>query len=85
MKNNTDDIDVAKIDISIDMLNKYVKETSIQPFISVLEALKQDPNNELLLTQLNDTWASLGITQGAVLTYAPYISVLLSEDLFADN
>ena len=85
MSNIPDNIDVVKIDISIQLLNEYVKDSSIEPLISVLEALKQDPDNESLLAQLSDTWASLGIIQGAVLTYAPYISTLLSNDLFGDK
>ena len=71
-----------KIDISIQLLKQYIEDSSIEPLISALEALKQEPNNESLITQLSETLASLGILQGAVLTYAPYISTLVSDDLF---
>ena len=71
-----------KIDISIQLLKQYIEDSSIEPLISALEALKQEPNNESYLTQLSETLASLGILQGAVLTYAPYISTLVSDDLF---
>ena len=80
-----ENVDAAKIDASIEALKKFVKDASIDPLISILEALKQDPNNESLLLQLSDTFKALGIIQGAVITYAPYISLLLSYDLFENN
>jgi hypothetical protein len=81
----TENVEPAKIDASIEGLKKFVKDTSVDPLISILEALRQDPNNESLLLQLSDTFKALGIIQGAVLTYAPYISLLLSYDLFENN
>ena len=85
MSNSTHDVDIKKIDISIQLLKQYVKDASIEPLISALEELKQAPNDESLLTQLSETFESIGILQGAVLTYAPYISTLASGDLFGDN
>lgn len=85
MNNITQDVNVEKIDISIKLLKQYIEDSSIEPLISALEALKQEPNNESLITQLSETFASLGILQGAVLTYAPYISTLASGDLFEDD
>ena len=80
-----DEIHAMRIDESIRMLNTYVKESSIKPVITLLEALKQDPSNESLLVQLSETLDTLGVTQGAVLTYAPYVSILLSDDLFGSE
>jgi len=54
MVNITDNIDIVKIDNSIQLLKKHIKETSIKPLISILEALKQDPYNESLLAQLSN-------------------------------
>lgn len=85
MNNITDKIDVIKIDAAIQMLNTYVKEASIKPFVSILEALKQEPDNETLLVQLMDEFQNLGINQGAVLTYAPSIYDLIADDPFGDN
>ena len=85
MSNSTDNLDVVKINEAIKMLNKYAKETSIRPLISILEALKQDPHNESLLVQLTDTWRNLGILQGTVLTYVPYFYTLIADDIFGDN
>ena len=78
-------IDTVKIEISINLLKQYVNDSSIEPLISALEALKKDPDNESLLGVLGDTFAALGIIQGAVLTYAPYLSFILSDDLFGDS
>ena len=85
MNNITQDIDVKKVAISIKLLKQYIEDSSIEPLISALETLKQEPNNELFLTQVSEAFASLGILQGAVLTYAPYISTLVAGDLFGDD
>jgi len=85
MKNTTGIIDVADIDNAIEMLNKYAKETSIKPLISILIALKEDSQNESLLAQLTDTWRNLGVYQGTVLTYVPYFYTFIPDDIFGDN
>jgi hypothetical protein len=85
MKNITDNVDVAGIEEAIHMLNTNVKEEGIKPFISILEAIKQEPENESLLVQLYDSFQNLGITQGAVLTYAPSIYDLIVDDPFGDK
>lgn len=85
MKNAAGNIDVADIDYAIQMLNRYAKEPSIKPLISILEALKQDVCNEPLLAQLADTWRNLGVFQGTVLTYVPYFYTFIPDDIFGDN
>jgi hypothetical protein len=85
MRNGTSNIDVVEIDNAIQMLNKYAKETSLKPLISILEALKQDSHNESLLAQLTDTWRNLGVYQGTVLTYVPYFYTFIPDDIFGDN
>ena len=84
MVNNVQKIDSVKIDDAIKMLNEYIKESSIKPLISKLEALKKDPDNKLLLAQVSDALKDLGVMRGAVLTYAPYVWTMLSEDPFED-
>jgi len=44
-----------------------------------------DPHNEALLHQLADVFGRLGLQQGVVLTYAPYLSTILSNGLFDDT
>ncbi len=85
MSNITDNIDNGNIDNAIEMLTKYATEDSIKPLISILESLKQDPDNESLLAQLTETWRNLGIYQGTVLTYVPYFFTLIPDDIFGEN
>ena len=79
------DVDVESVGTSIRMLRTYLDSEDIGPLLSVLEALESDPRNESHLAQLANVFASLGAAQGAVLTYAPYISVLLSDDPFGNE
>ena len=69
---------------AIQQLNMYVAVEDIQPLLFAMEALKLEPKNEAHLKQMENAFNALGITQGAVLTYAPYIGLLLSDDPF-DN
>jgi hypothetical protein len=84
MKNVTGKVDVECIEEAIQMLNTYVKEEGIQPFIAILEAIKQEPDNKSLVERLYDEFQNLGIAQGAVLTYAPAIYDLIVHDPFND-
>lgn len=84
MENSTQNIDPVKIDDAIRMLNEYIKESSIKPLVSLLEALKKDPDNKPLLAQVSDALKDLGVMKGAVLTYAPYVWMMLCEDPFED-
>jgi len=84
MKNMKDNVDEVQIEESIQMLKTYSEDENIKPFISILEKLKQEPNNELLLTQLYDTFQNLGISQGVILTYAPTLYDLIVDDPFND-
>ena len=77
--------DVVRIDESIELLKKYVDDPAIDPLISALEALKKDPDNKALLDAMTKAFAGLGIAQGSVLTYAPYVGLLLTDDIFGEN
>jgi hypothetical protein len=85
MSNITDNMNVGNIDDAIQQLNTYAKEDSLKPLISILEALKQDPDNESLAAELAKTWRNLGVYQGTVLTYVPYFYTLIPDDIFGDN
>ena len=76
---------VGNIEYAIHMLNTYAKEASIKPLISILEALKLDPDNALLSAELTEAWRNLGIYQGTVLTYVPFFYKLIPDDIFGDN
>jgi hypothetical protein len=74
------EVDAEKVDGSIRMLTRYLDGREIGPLISALEALKADPHNEAQLDCVITEFSSLGVAQGAVLTYAPYLSILLSDE-----
>lgn len=73
---------VADIDASIQMLEQHLDAEEIKPVLSALEALKAEPENESSYSQLVKAFDDLGPQQGAVLTYAPYVGILLSDDPF---
>jgi hypothetical protein len=79
---NLKPISVAGIDIAIQMLEQHLDTEEIKPLLTALEALKADPENESYFAQLVNAFDALGSQQGAVLTYAPYVSILLSDDPF---
>lgn len=81
----TQSIDVVRIEESIQLLNQFLNEPAVYPLVSDLEALKNDPGNASLLDALTKTFATLGVSQGAVLTYAPYVGIILTDDIFGEN
>jgi len=80
----TDISNAEKIEEAIHMLKQHAEEETIQPFLSILEALKEEPDNDVLITQLYDAFQNMGVYQGAVLTYAPSIYNLIVHDPFND-
>ena len=79
---NVKPISVENIDVRIQMLERYLDAEEIKPFLTALETLKTEPENESYFRQLVTAFDDLGPRQGAVLTYAPYINILLSDDPF---
>jgi len=77
-------IQVADIDVALDMLKRYVVSEEIRPLLHSLEALRTDPRNEARQQQVADAFGQLGHLQGAALTYAPYLHIFVSDDPFAD-
>lgn len=75
-------VNVENIDSAIQMLEQHVDGEEIKPLLTALEALKAEPENESCFGQLVRAFDELGPRQGAVLTYAPYVSILLSDDPF---
>ena len=84
MSDTPPNIDPMKIEYSIQLLNENVKEDCLKPLISLLEALKKDPDNKSILVQISDALNDIGVIKGAVLTYAPYVWTMLAEDPFYD-
>jgi hypothetical protein len=74
------DLDPERIKEAVQMLRQHMDEQEIDTLISALEALVNNPSDEALLGQALDAFNGLGPMQGAVLTYAPYVSIVLSDD-----
>jgi hypothetical protein len=85
MNDSIKDVDPNSIEKSIQMLKRHLGEEKIKPLLVVLEALAEDPDDETLVVQLSDVFGGLGILQGAALTYAPCIAIILSDNLFNDT
>jgi len=77
-------IDAGRIDESIDLLKQHVQEAEIKPMLEVLQLMSENPYDYALLDRLSEEFGKLGFLQGAVLTYAPYISTILPDDPFPD-
>lgn len=73
-------VNIENIDTAIAMLEQYLDADEIRPLLAALEALKAEPENESGLDRLQESFAELGARQGAVLTYAPYVGVLLADN-----
>ena len=77
-------INVADIDIAIQMLETHLDAQDIRPLVSALETLKSETQNDAYQEQVIDAFNDLGTMQGAVLTYAPYLNIFVSDDPFGD-
>lgn len=75
-------VNVEGLENAINMLETYVNNEEIRPLITALESLKQAPQDQSKLVEVATVFSELGSSQGAVLTYAPYISIMLSDDPF---
>ncbi|MGB1109454.1 MAG: hypothetical protein ACPG4N_03815 [Gammaproteobacteria bacterium] len=74
-------VDGESIETSIQMLENHVGEDAGE-LVAALRELQAAPNDNKAMAQVVKAFNGLGPRQGAVLTYAPYISVLLSDDPF---
>ena len=76
-------VDPAKVENAIAMLRTYVG-AEVDALIAALEVLQLHPEDTDALDRVATEFAALGFRQGAVLTYAPYLSVMLSDDPFSN-
>lgn len=67
------------------MLERYLRAEDIRAVVVVLQEMQERPEDGTLLPRLSAAVEELGILQGAVLTYAPVIAGLLSDDPFGDG
>ncbi len=73
-------VDVEQVGESIEMLRTYVDPAEIETFLSALEELMTRPDDPKSLSNVADAFNDLGFMQAQVITYAPYINFLLSEN-----
>ena len=72
-------VNAERVDEAIQLLEQYLDADEIKPLLEALDALRSDPNNEVCLERVVKVFEELGPTQGAVLTYAPYVSLLMTD------
>jgi len=75
-------VNVANINDAIKMLKQHLDAEEIKPLLVALEALGSNPEDGANFDRLSEAFDAMGHRQGAVLTYAPYVSILLSDDPF---
>ena len=75
-------VKAEEVETAIRMLQLHLQPEQTGTLIEALEALRAAPEEHANLNKVADAFAELGSSQGAVLTYAPYIAGLLSDDPF---
>lgn len=73
------DLDPERIEEALQMLKQYLNGEETTAFMAALEALQSEPKSEALQIQVINAFNELGPAQGAVLTYAPYVGILMSD------
>ncbi len=71
---------VDSVATSIQMLEQFLEADEIANVIDALQALRSEPDSSDAFDRLANAFAELGPRQGAVLTYAPYVGILLTDD-----
>lgn len=79
------EVNVERVEASIQMLEQYLGSEDMRALLSALEALRAEPQNSSNMARLAEAFNDLGPVQGAALTYAPYIGILLSDDPFGES
>lgn len=72
-----------RLEEDMTMLKSYLDVNDIQSLLETIDVLKSKPNSEAALQDMIKAFNDLGLSQGAVLTYAPYLKVLLSRYAWA--
>jgi hypothetical protein len=77
----TKKVNVDRLGFDIQALSEHGQHQELGPLLTVLKSLVEDAQNDALLKQLVDVFNGMGLGQGVVLTYAPYIRVILSDHI----
>lgn len=81
----TKKVNAVRIEEAIQMLKTHLDFGDDTPLVSSLSALHEEPTNEDYLINVINAFNELGAQQGAVLTYAPYVGMLLYDDPFSPH
>lgn len=73
-------IRVDELKDGVNMLREYIGDDDLEPLIAAMESIVKEPDNTSHLTKMLSEFQALGPRQGAVLTYAPYIGILMTDD-----
>lgn len=76
-------VNPERLEDDISMLKTYLNEDDVRTLLDALETLKAEPQNEAAFQNMVEAFNGLGINQGAVLTYAPYLKILLSNSIWS--
>jgi hypothetical protein len=79
------DVDIARLDESIEMLQTNVDQNEIKLFLSALIELKAKPDDIQCQNNVADTFNDLGFAQSQVIIYAPYINFMFSGNRWHDD
>lgn len=77
------DVDVEQLNNTINMVEQFTDAQQTGHLVTALKALAEDPQNPAHIGQLAHAYHHLGPAQGLVLTYAPYVRILLSQAMSA--
>jgi hypothetical protein len=76
-------INPEQVEDALRMLGTYMNLDEIEPFVATLKALKEEPDNADRMVDMVKAFNQLGPRQGAVLSYAPSMITLLSDDPYS--
>ena len=71
-------VDLDRLDETLSMLKSYVEASEIESLLTALVNLREEPDNLQCVNAVGRAFNELGFVKGQVVTYAPYISYLLS-------
>lgn len=69
---------VDEVDTAIRMLQTHLDPGQADDLVAALQSLRDAPEDHDALRKVAEVFSGLGGSQGAVLTYAPYLAILLS-------
>ncbi len=79
-RDNGVQVSPERLSESIDMLKTYVNTAEIDALLRAMIRLIESPDDRQCLASVADEFNKLGFVQGQVITYAPYITFMLSGD-----